>query len=70
MENNEHLNIVLWVLASAGGVITSLVGLWRHYDMRNSEEHRRIYEKIDENHNTIRDKLENIWRHLNKRPGD
>ena len=73
------LVIITWVLGGLGALLIFLFGLWWKIEARqdakidslhvtNGKEHRDLHDKIDSNHHALRDRLDNIWKHI--RPVD
>ena len=69
------IHILGWLLGAAGAVLAFVVGIWWRVEQRqdhkidtlsstNGKEHRDLHDKIDSNHHAIRDRLDNIWKHM------
>ncbi len=69
--------VLVWVLGMLGTLFTFLFGIWWKVENRqdkkidnmseqNGKEHREIHQKIDGQHHAIRDRLDNIWKHMRK----
>ena len=75
----SHQNIIdfiMWALGGAGVAVTLILGFWwkvesgqnrkiKELQDMNSHQHELIHGKIDK----VRDKVEEIWKHLVKRNG-
>ena len=75
--NDVTIHVIGWVLAGLGACLSLAVGVWWRVESRqdrkidglsqiNGKEHRDLHDKIDANHHSIRDKLDNIWKHISK----
>lgn len=62
--SEEAFHILSWALGAVAAILVFMAGI----AMQNSKDHRDIHDKIDENHHSIRDRLESIWKHLSKTP--
>jgi hypothetical protein len=74
----DHIQFFTWVLGAIGAIAVFMFGLWWKIESRqdqkidesakqNGKEHKDLHAKIDSNHHSIRDRLENIWQHISKR---
>lgn len=68
--NEEAVHILGWALAASGSVLAFVVTVWLKIEYRQDEKIEQLNTKLDENHHAIRDKLDVIWIHINKNPGD
>ena len=68
-----------WALGAIGAVLAFIVSIWLRIEHRqdqkiddlaqsNGKEHQDLHSKIESNHHAIRDRLDNIWKHM--RPPD
>ena len=66
------------VIAFVVPLIGGLAALWWKVESRqdkkidtiqhtNGKEHKDLHDKIDSNHHAIRDRLDNIWKHLSNK---
>ena len=73
----DVFHILTWVLGAIGALLVFLFGIWWKIESRqdqkidessrqNGKEHKDLHDKIDSNHHSIRDRLDNIWKHLSK----
>ena len=73
----DVFRILTWVLGALGALFVFMFGIWWKIENRqdqkidesskqNGKEHRDLHDKIDSNHHSIRDRLDNIWKHLSK----
>lgn len=78
MEADDIFGIIVWVMGAMGALLTFLFGLWWKIESRqdkkidslqvvNGKDHRDLHDKIDSNHHAIRDRLDNIWKHLSSK---
>ena len=74
----DHIQIIIWVLGSIGAIGVFMFGIWWKIESRqdrkidesaekNGREHKELHDKIDSNHHSIRDRLDNIWKHISRR---
>lgn len=77
MTIEQLFQILSWVLGALGAVFIFLFGIWWKIEARqdkkidtliavNGKEHRDLYRTMDQQHHAIRDKLDNIWKHISK----
>lgn len=64
-----------WIAAIGLPVVLGLLGFWWRVEARqdksikemadaNHKAHSDLHDKIDRNHNALRDKVQEIWEHL------
>jgi type VI protein secretion system component VasK len=72
---DEKARLVEWVIYGGVPLLLFFVGLWWRIDARrekavkewksqNEEQHEAIRQSMDDKHQSIRDKIEEIWKHL------
>ena len=65
---------IRWILGSLGGIAAAMLGIWWRVESRqdkkiddlsetNGKDHEILHKKIDK----LRDKVEDIWKHLVER---
>jgi hypothetical protein len=75
--SEDFIHILTWVLGALGALFVFLFGVWWKIEARqdhkidkiaesNGKEHKELHDKIDSNHHSIRDRLDNIWQHMKK----
>ena len=75
--DSDAFHMLTWILGSIGALLVFLFGIWWKIESRqdrkidesskqNGKEHKELHDKIDSNHHSIRDRLDNIWKHLSK----
>ena len=75
--SEEFIHIMTWVLGALGALFVFLFGIWWKIENRqdrkidkiaesNGKEHKELHDKIDTNHHSIRDRLDNIWKHVSR----
>ena len=73
----DLFRILTWVLGALGALLIFLFGIWWKIENRqdrkiddsssiNRKEHQELHDKIDNCHHSIRDRLDNIWKHMRK----
>ena len=73
----DVFHVLTRVLGAIGALLVFLFGIWWKIESRqdqkidesskqNAQEHKELRDKIDSNHHSIRDRLDNIWKHLSK----
>jgi hypothetical protein len=64
-----------WVLGGLGTLLIFLFGFWWKIEHKQDEkidalylrqeiQHRDLHDKIESQHHAVRDRLDNIWKHI------
>ena len=76
--DSDGFHWVTIVITVAVPIIGGLLTLWWKIESRqdrkieslqvtNGKEHKDLNDKIDSNHHAIRDRLDNLWKHLSEK---
>jgi len=77
MMESISVYLISWALGSLGALMTLMIGIWWKVEHRqdqkidnlaymNGKEHRELHDKIEANHHAIRDRLDQIWKHMHE----